>query len=246
MKVGVAYEYHHLTSSSYGGTRMSLAITNQMSSEQTQRIPTWAKVSYTAFVAVLVPYYLQAYGPTNFLYFCDVALLMGLAALWTEKSLWASTPIVGILFPQALWCMDFLGGLIGWPITGMTNYMFNPSLSLLTRGLSFFHFWLPFFLLWLVWRLGYDRRALVVWTGVAWGLMMICYFFMPPPPAPVDNPNLPVNINYVYGLSDAQPQTWMPPLLYLTCMMVGLPLLFFLPTHFLLQRMFVTADNAGQ
>jgi hypothetical protein len=73
--------------------------------------------------------------------------------------------------------------------------------------------------------------------------MLICYFFMPLPPAPADNLNLPVNINYVYGLSDAQPQTWMPPLLYLACMMVGLPLLFFLPTHFLLQRMFVTADN---
>jgi hypothetical protein len=74
--------------------------------------------------------------------------------------------------------------------------------------------------------------------------MVICYFFMPPPPAPVDNPNLPVNINYVHGLSDAQPQTWMPPIMYFACMMVGLPLLFFLPTHLLLQRLFVTADNA--
>src|SRR5688572_14473932 len=107
---------------------MSLFVTRATSSVQSQRIPTWVKIAYTAFVAVLVSYYLQAYGPTNFLYFCDVALLMGLVALWTEKSLWASVPTVGILFPQVLWCVDFLGGLIGWPITGMTNYMFNPSL----------------------------------------------------------------------------------------------------------------------
>ena len=44
------------------------------------------------FVAVLVPVYLRDYGPTNFLYFCDVALLMTLVAIWTESSLWASAP----------------------------------------------------------------------------------------------------------------------------------------------------------
>lgn len=51
------------------------------------RIPLWVKLAYTAFVCVLVPYYLSAYGPTNFLYFCDVALLMTLAALWLESPL---------------------------------------------------------------------------------------------------------------------------------------------------------------
>lgn len=38
-------------------------------SERTSRIPLWAKLGYTAFVVVLVPYYLKTYGPTNFLYF---------------------------------------------------------------------------------------------------------------------------------------------------------------------------------
>src|SRR5262245_64775441 len=71
------------------------------------------KLTYTAFVAVLVPYYWAAYGPTNFLYFCDVALLLGAVALWTESPLLASMPAVGILLPQAMWCVDFLGGLVG-------------------------------------------------------------------------------------------------------------------------------------
>ena len=35
------------------------------------------------------------------------------------------------------------------------------------RGLSFFHFWLPFFLVYLVWRIGYDRRAFAAWTTLA-------------------------------------------------------------------------------
>src|SRR5204863_2435431 len=103
-----------------------------------RRVPWAVKVLYTAFMAVLVPYYWSAYGPTNFLYFCDVALLMTLAALWLESPLLASMPTVGILLPQMLWCADFFGGLIGRPITGMTGYMFNPELTLVTRALSFF------------------------------------------------------------------------------------------------------------
>ena len=61
--------------------------------------------------------------------------------------------------------------------------------------------------------------------------MLVCYFFMPAPPAPLDNPNLPVNIDYVYGLSDKGPQTWMPPLAYFGLLMVGLPICVFLPMH---------------
>jgi len=51
------------------------------------RIPLWLKVVYTGFVAVLVPYYWRTYGPVNFLWFCDIALLVTLAALWLESPL---------------------------------------------------------------------------------------------------------------------------------------------------------------
>lgn len=205
------------------------------------RIPLWVKLAYTGFVCVLVPHYLRAYGPTNFLYFCDVALLMALIAVWREDALWASMPAVGILIPQALWMVDFLGGLLGLHVVGMTAYMFDPGIPFFARGLSFFHFWLPLFLLWLVKRLGYDRRAFVAWTAVAWVLILVCYFLMPLPPAPPLNPNLPVNINYVYGLSDARPQSWMPPLAYLGLLLVGLPICVFLPTHLILRRVFRAA-----
>jgi hypothetical protein len=207
-----------------------------------QRIPWWVKIVYTAFVCLLVPIYLKAYGPTNFLYFCDVALLLTVPALWLESPLLASMPTVGILLPQSLWMADFLGGIVGKHITGMTEYMFNPELPLFTRGLSFFHFWLPLLLLWATYRLGYDRRAFVAWTILAWVLLLVCYFFMPAPPPPKDNPDLPVNINYVYGLTDSQPpQTWMPPLVYLALLMIGMPLGIFLPTHLLLRWLFPQA-----
>ncbi len=202
-----------------------------------RRIPLVVKWFVTAFVAVLVPVYLQAYGPTNFLYFCDVALLLALAAAWTERPLLASAPAVGILLPQLLWMLDFLATAVGGRITGMTAYMFSPTIPLFVRSLSFFHFWLPLLLAWLVWRLGYDRRAFWAWTLLAWVLVLISYAFGPGPPAPADNPNLPVNINYVYGLSDERPQAWVPPLAWLGVVLVGLPLLIFLPTHLVLRKL---------
>ncbi len=211
-----------------------------------RRIPLGIKAAYTAFVAVMVPFYLWMYGPTNFLYFCDVAVLMTLPAVWWESPLLASMPLVGIFLPQMLWVVDFLGGLAGHHVTGMTAYMFefHSPFQFFTRCLSFFHFWLPFFLLWVVIRLGYDRRALVVWTGLAWALMLACYFVMPAPPPPADNPNLPVNINYVYNLNDERVQTWMPPPAYLALVMAAYPVCFWLPMHLLLCRFAPTARRA--
>jgi len=203
-----------------------------------RRIPMWLKVLYTAFVCVLVPVYWRDYGLTNFLYFCDVAVFFTLAAVWSESSLLASMPAVGILAPQLLWMVDFLGGCVGLSLTGMTAYMFDERIPIFTRGLSLFHFWLPILIVWLVWRLRYDSRAFRNWAVLALGLILMCYFGMPAPPAPAENPNLPVNINYVYGLSSDRPQTWMPPLIYLGLMIVIFPLAIFLPTHLVLQKLF--------
>lgn len=198
------------------------------------RLPLWLKIGYTLFVAVLVPIYWRAYGPANFLYFCDVALLMTLPALWLESALLVSMAAVGILAPQALWLADFFANIAGHPLVRMTDYMFDAQLPLYLRGLSLFHGWLPLLLLFLVWRLGYDPRALRNWTVLALGLLLVCYFFMPPP-----NPNAgsaAVNINYVYGLNDKVAQTWMPGWVWLMLLMVGLPAGLYAPVHLLLKR----------
>jgi len=54
------------------------------------------------------------------------------------------------------------GFLFSWrsmPLLGMTAYIFDPGIPLFARGLSSFHAWLPFVLVFLMTRLGYDRRA---------------------------------------------------------------------------------------
>ena len=88
-------------------------------------LPLWLKLAYSAFMAVLVPVYWHYYGPTNFLYFCDIALILTLVGIWIESPLLISMCAVGILVPQVLWVVDFLGNLVGMPLIGMTDYMFE-------------------------------------------------------------------------------------------------------------------------
>jgi hypothetical protein len=197
-------------------------------------IPLALKLAYSLFVAVLVPYYWATYSAWNFLFFCDFALLMGLVALWVESPLLMSLAAVGITVPQLLWVADLL---VGSRITGMTSYMFDPKLPVFVRALSAFHGWLPFVLIWGVWRLGYDRRALAGWTVISTLILLCSYFLAPKPPAPADNPNLAVNINYVHGLDYERPQTVMPPWLWITIMIVGFPIVFYLPAHLVFSKL---------
>jgi hypothetical protein len=201
------------------------------------RIPFAVKLAFTAFMAVLVPVYWTKYGPANFLYFCDLALFLTLAAVWLENRLLASMAAVGILLPQiVLWCGDFAAHLIGVKFIGMTDYMFDAHHSLFLRSLSLFHGWLPFLLWFLVARLGYDRRALFAWTAVAWSAILISFFFLPAPGAKLANPLAAVNVDYVYGFSDTVAQTWLPGWAWLVFLMAALPVVIYLPTHCWLRK----------
>lgn len=207
------------------------------------RIPLGVKLAYSVFMAVLVPVYWHAYGPANFVYLCDIALFMALVAVWTERSLWASAPLIGILIPQLLWQIDFLAALAGFELTGLTGYMFvfEDGWELFVRLLSLFHFWLPIFLLWLVWQLGYDRRALLWWMIIGFSALLVSYLFLPAPPP--DDPGQNVNINFVHGLDSDTPQQWMHPHLWVAAMMLAMFFVAMWPAHWLLVRYFPSADR---
>ncbi len=208
------------------------------------KIPLAAKLAVTAFLAVLVPIYWHAYGPTNFLWFCDAALILTVAGMWWESARLISMCAVGILLPQCLWLADFASQLLGIHLLGLTGYMFDPRLPLFTRGLSLFHGWLPLLLVWLLVRVGYDQRALSAWTGLAAALVFVCYFFTPPAGAHLANPNIPINLNYLYGFNDQQPQTWVNQNLYVLLWLGALWLGAFLPTHLALRKIFAKSPPA--
>jgi len=188
----------------------------------------WLKIVYTLFICVLVPVYWVRYGPGNFLWFSDIALFTTAAALWLESSLLASMMAVSVLVLESVWIIDFLIGLIaGSSVIGLSAYMFDSKISLPIRALSLFHIAMPVILVWLLHRFGYDRRALIAQTVLAWIVLPASYFLTSPSQ----------NINWVYGPGNG-PQKWMPAPLYLTLLMLAFPLVLYLPTHFLLKKLF--------
>lgn len=197
--------------------------------------PLWLKISLTLFVCALVPIYWHDYGPANFLWFCDMGLLMTLAGLWLDSPLLISMEAVALSLPQTFWIADFL---TGGRIIGVSAYMFNPAIPLLTRLLSTFHLWLPILLIYLVWRLGYDRRAVWIQSIVAAAVLIASYLLTDPRHPPTAYPAAAVNVNRVYGIHPADVQTWMPPLLFLGAHILFWPLFFYLPTHLIFRKLF--------
>jgi hypothetical protein len=188
--------------------------------------PLWLKITYTVFVCVIIPVYWVKYGPANFLWFSDIALLLTVPALWLENSLLASMMAVSVALLEVAWNIDFFGRLItGRNLFGLSKYMFDPSIPLAVRALSLFHVILPPLLLWMVYRLGYDERAFIAQTILAWVILPLSYW--------VANPS--ENVNWVRGLDE--PQTMMPGAAYLALLMIVFPVVFYLPTHLLLKKL---------
>ena len=186
------------------------------------------KIGYTLFVCVVVPIYWRQYGPANFLWFSDIALLAMVPALWLENALLASTMAVSIIFFEGIWNIDFFARLAtGKSLTGLSAYMFDPKIALSIRALSCFHIVLPLLLLWTLHRLGYDRRAFFCQTILALVALPLSYL--------CSNPR--ENVNWVYGFGE-HPQSMLPAGVFLLLVMVIYPIVVYLPTHLLFAKMF--------
>lgn len=193
-------------------------------------IPRWVKLAYTGFVAMLVPAYWWQYGPANFLWGSDVALLLTLLGLWLESSMLISMMALAVLLPELGWIIDFAVRIVAGPevvdFRG-SSYMFEPDIPLFVRGLSLFHIALPVLLLWAIHRLGYRRKALLGQTLLCWVVLPASYLVSDPV----------ANINWVFGFGDTA-QPWLPGPAYLLLLMGLYPLLLYLPSHLLLRRLF--------
>lgn len=193
------------------------------------------KLLFTLFVAILVPIYWALYGPQNFLWLSDVGLFLTLAALWLNSSMLMSMAIVGVFPLEFLWNVDFFTELFtGRTIIGLAAYMFNPDLPLYLRGLSLFHvampiIWIRYLILW-----GYDTRAFKYMTSLLWIILPATYFLTDPYR----------KINWVF-IPEMHQWNWMPPLASLVILMIGFPLIFFLPTHMLVKRWFIHRKAPG-
>jgi hypothetical protein len=191
-------------------------------------IPLWLKIAHTLFVCLIVPIYWRRYGPANFLWFSDIALLLTVPALWFESPLLVSMMALAVTLPELAWNIDFfVRASTGVSLLGLAAYMFDRGIPRFVRTLSLFHVGLPLLLIWLLYRLGYDKRALIAQTVVASVILPLSYFFSDPRQ----------NINWVYGFGE-KPQTRIPAVWFLIFLILLFPLALYLPTHLVLGKLF--------
>jgi hypothetical protein len=190
-------------------------------------IPEWFKIAYTLAVVGVIIIYWPRHGPRNFLWFSDVALIGAVPAMWLESALISGVIACMVLVPEILWNVDYLLRLaLRRRITGLTDYMFDSSIPLWLRTVSLFHVPLPLVLIWLVAAYGYPEVSLAVSAGVGAIVLVLSWWFSSPEK----------NINWVYG--PARVQRRLPQPVYLGALYLGYVLLVFLPTHWLLLRLF--------
>jgi hypothetical protein len=191
-------------------------------------IPLWLKIADTLFVCLIVPIYWRRYGPANFLWFSDIALLLTVPALWFESPLLVSMTALAVTLPELAWNIDFfVRASTGVSLLGLAAYMFNRGIPRFVRTLSLFHVGLPLLPIWLLYRLGYDKRALIAQTVVASVILPLSYFFSDPRQ----------NINWVYGFG-AKPQTRIPAVWFLIFLILLFPFALYLPIHLVLGKLF--------
>ncbi|MBI3045397.1 MAG: membrane-associated protein [Betaproteobacteria bacterium] len=165
----------------------------------------------------------------NFLWFSDIALIVTVPALWLESGLLAGMMVVAVLVPELFWIASFFWRLLaGKRLGGLTDYMFDPAKPRYLRAISLFHVFLPPLLLWMVSRLGYDSRAWMAQSALAWVVLPLTYWLADPKVE---------NVNWAFGWG-SRPQTRMPPLAHLGLVMIAFPLVIYLPTHLLLRVLF--------
>lgn len=198
------------------------------------RIPFAAKLAYTAWMLVWVPVYWASNGPSNFLWICDFALFAILWALWAESALVSSSQLVGVLLIQVVWAVDFLGRLVtGWPMLGATAYMFESDKPLWLRAFSLFHLWTVPLLVWMVRRLGHDRRGWRLQAGIVAILLPAGQWLGTPEQ----------NLNWMWVPFGLDPG-WMPPALFPLIALPAIVVYQLLPTEWFVRRW--VAKEPGQ
>ena len=194
----------------------------------------WISFKYllTAYLAVLIPIYYRNYGIQNFLWLSDIGLFLTALGLWINSGLLVSMAAVGVLFLESVWNIDFFCYLFfNVNLIGLSEYMFDNSYSKSLRGLSLFHIFMP--IIWVLYlaQYGYDNRAILYFVFLYWTVLFLVYFFTKPKE----------NINWVFFPelhSSIRLMRLVSGLRWVAILFIFVPLLIFLPTHYILAKLF--------
>ncbi|MCC5809731.1 MAG: hypothetical protein JJU06_05095 [Ectothiorhodospiraceae bacterium] len=193
--------------------------------------PRGVALGFTAWMLFWVPVILWAYGAANFLWLCNVAQFIILYVVWRGNRLLLSSQAGTVVLVGVVWTADFLLGVVsGGDWAAFTNYMFNPDNPLLARATSLYHIGLPVLMIWLLLRMGYDRRGPWLQTALGTAVVATSWLFADPER----------NLNWTvspFGLE----QVWLPEPVFIVALLVAYPLLLYWPGHglvLLLLRLF--------
>lgn len=180
------------------------------------------------WLAVYLPSYAVAYGLGNFLFLCNLGVVLTAIALWTESRLLLSSQALAAPAIGLAWALD-----AGWRIAtgdflyGATAYMWDPQYPLFTRLLSLYHLAWPLLVLWCVRRVGYDRRAWALQTAIAAAALVVARLAT----TPAENVNFAFR-DPLFGVQLG------PAPLHLALQLAGLGGLAYGLTHLALRRAF--------
>lgn len=180
-----------------------------------------------AWLGVYLPAYALAYGWANFLFLCNLGVLILAAGLWTGSALLLSSQAIGMLVVDLVWTADLLSRLLtGAHWIGGTEYMWDPQWPLFTRLLSLYHATTPLLIVHALRRLGYDPRA--YWLQAAMAAICVPLGRLLGPAA---------NVNGAF-LDPIFKRAWGPAPVHLAVVAGALVLVVYPLTHVALRRIF--------
>jgi hypothetical protein len=191
------------------------------------KLPDWLRWAALAWLVIWFPAYWHTWGAANFLYLCDIAVILTCLGVWTNSALLISSQAVGSLLVDAAWALDAGWRLIlGHGLTGKTEYLFDPHYPLWIRLLTLFHLVMPALVLWTVSRTGYDRRGWSLQSAIALGAFIAARFT-----SPAENINFAFTDPFFHW-------AWGPPPVHVAVSVLFMMFAVYLPTHLLLKRVF--------
>lgn len=127
------------------------------------------------WLAIYVPSYALAYGWANFLFLCNLGVVVTALALWRGSRAWLSAAALAALPIGLVWAVDFFTGIATGKLPfGFTAYMWEARHPLFTRALSLYHLAWPILLVTLLRKVGYDRRGWALQSALALLVLPLC------------------------------------------------------------------------
>jgi hypothetical protein len=173
-----------------------------------------------------IPAYTSAHGVWHFLQLCNLGVLLSCLGVFFGSNILLSSQAVATPMIGLFWVTDYFCKLItGRFIHGGTAYMWDVSIPWFVRALSFYHLFLPIFLIYFVHKIEYDVRGWRLQSMIGFFAILLGLFLVPESE----------NLNYVYHWPNGR-VLFNQPFLHAMFSFVLLVTIVYWPAHYFLKK----------